>query len=154
MLADMQNIISDKQSIAAAAGTVVGTNVMDLRAVGTIPQGGSPIADVGRMFSYELPGLLVQITTTVTSGGAATIDFRVCSSANSDLSSPTVLDSSGALALATMVAGYQVQVGQRLPNITQRYLGMNYVIATATTTAGNVFAGIQTTRQTTPYVTQ
>lgn len=151
MLADLQNIASDKQSIAAAAGTVVSTNVIDLRALGTIPQGGSPIGDVGRSPNIKWG---TQITTTVTSGGAATIDFRLCQSANNDLSSPTVLASSGAVALATMVAGYWVPAVTRdVPPVTARYLGMNYVIATATTTAGNVWAGILSTRQTTPSVT-
>lgn len=150
MLADFQNIVSDKQSIAAVVSTLVSTNVIDLRAVGTIPQGGSPIADVGRAWDINWA---TQITTTVT-GGASTVDFRICSSAANDLSTPTVLVSSGAIAIATLVANYFVPACTRqIPFITQRYLGMNYVIAGATTTAGNVWAGIRSTLQTTPSVT-
>lgn len=151
MLADFQNIASDKQSIAAAAGTVVSTNILDLRAVGTIPQGGSPIADLGRAWDVNW-GVL--ITTAVSTGSSPTVDFRICSSAASDLSSPTVLVSSGAIAAATLVAGYWVPACTRsVPFITQRYLGMNYVIAVATTTTGNVWAGIRSTPQYTPLVT-
>lgn len=152
MLADLQNIISDKQSIAAGASTLIGTNIIDLGVVGTIPQGGSPIADFGR--GHRRPPLHIQITTTVTSGGAATVDFQICGSANSDLSSPTVLEDSGVIGKATLVQGYIVPIGFAMPFIAQRYLGMQYVIGTATTTAGNVVAELGSTRQTTPYVTQ
>lgn len=151
MLADKQNIVSDKQSLVSAAGTLVSTDIIDLRAVGTIPQGGSPIADVGRALMLDWG---VQITTTVTSGGSPTIDFRIVMSANNDLSSPTNLVTSGAIAMATLVAGYWVPAcTRRLPFITARYLGMNYVVAVATTTAGAVWAGITSTPQFTPSVT-
>lgn len=153
MLADLQNIISDKQSLVQAVGTLVGAGIIDLGATGTIPQGGSPIADLGR--GYKRPPIHIQITTTVlASGGASTIDFRICSSANNDLSSPTVLEASGAISKATLLKGYIVPVGFSIPFIAQRYLGMNYVVASNDVTAGNVWAGIATTRQTTPYVTQ
>jgi hypothetical protein len=152
MLADLQNIMSDKQSLIAAVGTVVSTNIIDLRAVGTIPQGGSPIADIGR---GKRLSIMVQLTTTyLASGGASTVDFQVCNSANSDGSSPTIIDSSGAIAKATLVAGYIVPVGRNLWPMTARYLCMNYVIATNNGTAGNVWAGIESVRQSTPYVTQ
>lgn len=155
MLADLQNIISDKQSLINAVGTVVGTNVLDLRAVGTIPQGGSPIADIGRMYSYHAPDLMIQITTTVlAAGGASTIDFQILNSAATNLGSPTTLDASGAIAKATLVAGYQVPVGGNLRPVSLRYIGTNYVIATNDVTAGAVWAGLASTRQTTPYVTQ
>lgn len=155
MLADLQNIISDKQSLIAAVGTVVGTNVLDLRAVGTIPQGGSPIADVGRMRSYQPPDLMVQMTTTYLAGaGASTCDFQILNSADSALGTPTTLDASGPIAKATLVAGYQVPVGRNLMPCALRYVGTNYVIATNNCTAGAVWAGFASTRQTTPYVTQ
>lgn len=155
MLADLQNIISDKQSlVTGGAGTVVGTNVLDLRAVGTIPQGGSPIADFGRMFSYKLPDFLVQMTTSLTATGATTLDVQIVNSAATNLSSPTVLDTSRPIAKATLVAGYQFGVGRNLSGCILRYLGINYVVATSDVLTGNVWAGLATTRQTTPYITQ
>jgi hypothetical protein len=159
MLADLQNIISDKQTLIAAVGTVVGTNVLDLRAVGTVPIANaagnflSPIADIGRM--YHPPDLMIQITTTVlAAGGAATVDFQILNSAATNLGSPTTLDSSGAIAKATLVAGYQVPAGRAMNPTALRYIGTNYVIATNDVTAGAVWCGIASTRQTTPYVTQ
>lgn len=152
MLADLQNIISDKQSLIQAVGTLVGANVLDLRAVGTIPQGGSPIADIGRQ--AKPLDLLTQITTTVlAAGGASTIDFQILNSAAANLGTPTTLDASGAISKALLVAGYQVPVGRNLVGTALRYLGMNYVVATNDVTAGAVFCGIATTRQTTPNVT-
>lgn len=156
MLADLQNIISDKQSlVAGGAGTIVGTNVIDLRAAGTIPQGGSPIADIGRAppkMGFE--GIECRITTAVTATGATTIDFRLCQSANNDLSSPTTLISSGAIGKATLVAGYLIDaLTRRLPFISARYLGANYVIAVSDVLTGAVWLGPRTTGQTTPTVT-
>jgi hypothetical protein len=153
MLADLQNIFSDKQTLVAVVGTVVGTNVIDLRAVGTIPQGGSPIADIGRMKSYQVPDIMVQLTTTyLAAGGASTVDFQILNSAATNLGSPTTLDASGPIAKATLIAGYQVPVGRNLQPCALRYLGTNYVIATNDGTAGAVWAGFASTRQTTPTV--
>jgi hypothetical protein len=157
MLADMENIFSDKQSlVTGGAGTLVGSNIMDLRAVGTIPQGGSPIADYGRRYGYRPPDLMFQITTAVTGTGSTTVDFQVCNSANEDLSSPNVIDASGAIAKATLVAGYQPRVGRNLHGMAaaDRYLGTNYVVAVSDVLTGAVWAGVASTRQTTPYVAQ
>lgn len=148
-LQDLQTLMSDKQSIAAAAGTVVCTNAIDLGAAGTIPSGyqsrGTARHDIGA--SAKPPKLLMQITTTVTSGGSATVQFQLIQSDNADLSSPDVLQSTAAIAYATLVAGYQPRL--ELPaGITKRYLGVQYVIAVATTTAGNVTAGLVADKQT------
>ena len=148
MILDKQNLWSDAQSIAAAAGTVVSTNAIDLGAAQTDTLGNTLPRDPGRGGQVEM---IATLTETVTSGGAATVQAQLVSSANADLSSPTVLQSTAALALATLKAGYQFRLA--LPaGINQRYIGMQYVIGTATTTAGKVTAGIVAAKQTTPGV--
>lgn len=149
MLLDKQTLLSDAQSIAQTAGTYVSTNTIDLGVAGTIPGiGGTPINDIGRQRHLEL---LVQVVETVASGGSATVSFQLIQSANADLSSPTVLQQTPAIAYAGLTAGYQARLAVPA-GITQRYLGVQYVIATATTTAGKVTAGLVEAKQTNPTV--
>ncbi|WP_059413443.1 MULTISPECIES: Bbp16 family capsid cement protein [Cupriavidus] len=122
MILDTQETFSLAQSIAAAAGDVVSTNVYDT---------GAP-ADVGigeEMYLY------VRIGTTVTSGGAATVQVVLQTDDNVSFSSPTEYPMSSALALAALSAGAEI-VKSRLPIGLERYLRVVYRIGTATTTAG------------------
>jgi hypothetical protein len=145
MILDKQNMFSEAQSVATTVGTVTSTNSIDLGAAQTTATGGAILADIARAGDLQV---LCQVTTTVTSGGAATISAQLIQSANADLSSPTVLVQTPAIALATMIAGYQFRLAVP-PGISQRYLGMQYVVAGATTTAGAVTSGIVETKQTT-----
>jgi hypothetical protein len=93
----------------------------------------------------------VQMTETAASGGASTTDFQLIMSDNADLSAPTVLQTTTAQGKATLVAGYQARLG--LPaGITKRYLGIQWVNATANYTAGKVHASLVLDRQTNPSV--
>jgi hypothetical protein len=144
-LIDLQNVLSDGQDLAQSAGTYVSTNTLDLTggaggaaqgaAIGVMPAHfGTAITDKGRGRPVHL---VVRITETFTSAGAATVKAQLISSASANLGTPTVLGSSEAIALATLVKGYQFRVAGVLPKgIAQRYLGVQYVIGTATTTAG------------------
>lgn len=148
MLLDLQNILSDDQDLAQAAGTYVSTHTIDLGVAGTTPAGfqarGSAPHDIG---AGAVPELLMQVTQTFTSGGAGTLRFDLIMSANADLSSPTILASTQAIALATLVAGYLARLA--IPaGITARYLGAQYVVATATMTAGKCTTGLLLNRQT------
>lgn len=130
MLMDAQNRPSFNQSVAAAAGTIVSTDSIDLLTANDNPgRGGLPLRAIA------------VLTAAVTSGGAATIQGQLISSANSNLSSPTVLASGPVLALAAAVAGAEL-LDVPVPDIAQRYLGFQYVIGTATTTGGTVTSGI------------
>lgn len=154
MLFDKQNLFSDQQNLAQAAGTYTSTNAIDLGANPAAPlvnsAGGTftPIKDLGRGGQAEL---VAQVTETFTSGGAATVTAQLIQSAASNLGSPTVLASSQAIAVASLVAGYQFRIEVPV-GVSQRYLGMQYVIGTAATTAGKVTAGFTTDRQTNPTV--
>lgn len=147
MYLDLQTLFSDNQTLAFAAGSANSTNVIDLGTVGTIPLGGSPIYDIGRGEPVEV---IVQITADVTSAGSATVQFKLVSSAAADLSTPTVHYDSGAIAKATLVAGYYVPIRVIPQGVALRYLGLIYTVATATTTAGTVTAGILLDRSSNP----
>jgi hypothetical protein len=152
MIEDALNMISDAQNLAQAAGTYLSDNSIDLGATGTVPGNlvGPLIDDVGRAVNLEL---LVQVIQTFTSGGAATLTVNVVTADNGALTTNlTVVATSGAIALAKLIAGYQIPV--LLPaGITQEFIGLQFVIGTAAMTAGKVTAtllpkgGIQTNPQ-------
>lgn len=82
------------------------------------------------------------IDTTFTAGGAGTLQIQVISSAAANLSSPTVLIETPALALAQLTAG-RAPITIRMPRsllttqpIGQRYIGLQYTVATGPMTAG------------------
>jgi hypothetical protein len=88
--------------------------------------------------------LVVQVDTTATSGGSATGLFSLVTDDNASLSSPAVLVSSKAWAVADMVAGTTLMVVQ-LPmegTAYERYLGIQQTTGTAAFTAGKVNAFI------------
>lgn len=140
MLFDLQTLLSDKQSIAQVAGNYLSTNTIDLGVAGTPVLGGTVASDIGR----GLPvAVVAQITTAVTSAGAATVQAQLVTADDAALSTNlTVIAQTDAIAKASLVPGYKFRLGTVPPGITQRYLGVRYVIGAATTTAGNVTAGL------------
>lgn len=88
--------------------------------------------------------LVVQVDTTATSGGSATGQFNLVTDDNASLSSPAVLVSSKAWAVADMTAGTTLMVVQ-LPmegTAYERYLGIQQTTGTAAFTAGKINAFI------------
>lgn len=122
MILDAQNLFSDDQAITA---TAVSENVIDLGSDGAGP--GEPLE------------LLAQVTedfATLTS-----LNVEIQTDDNSAFSSPTTVGSTGAVAAADLVAGYQFRV-RALPHGLQRYVRLNYVVAGTNATAGKVVSGI------------
>lgn len=139
MLLDANATFSKDQDLAQVAGTYLSTNSIDLGTVGTDVQGGSPLADPGR----SPVGLLAQVTTAFTSAGAATVQLQVVMADDAALTSNlVVLASTDAIPKATLVAGYKFRIASLPLGITKRYLGVQYVIGTATTTAGKITSGL------------
>jgi Bbp16-like protein len=140
VLLDKQNLFSDAQDLAQVAGSYLSTNTLDTGAVGTIPGlGGTPIHDIGR---GGVPRLLVQVVETFTSGGAATLQVQFVQADNAALSTNLeVLSETRVHALADLVIGKQFGVSVP-PGVNRRYVGVRYVIGTATTTAGKCTAGL------------
>lgn len=87
--------------------------------------------------------LVVQVDTAVTSAGAATVAFSLCSDAQAAIAvdgSQTVHYTSAAIPKATLIAGYTA-VAVELPRGTyERYLGVVQITGTAALTAGKVNA--------------
>lgn len=148
---DANSLFSSDYTLAQAAASYL-SDAYDTwqgfsAAVQTPPIGGPLINDLGRT-EVEL---FCQLTETFTSGGAATVDFQFVQADDSALGTNlAVVASTGALAKALLVAGYQPALPPRIPpgRVTQRWVGMRYVIATAAGTAGKVTAGLDFDRQT------
>lgn len=150
MQLDKSLLFSDAQNLAQAAGTYLSDKSVDLwSGNATMPtdvQGGTPLNDPGRSGQARI---LCQVTTAFTSAGAATVQAQLIMADDAALTSNVVvLESSDTIAKATLVAGYAFRFGTLPPGITKRFLGMQYVIGTATTTAGNITSAIVVDRDT------
>lgn len=135
MIFSAQQLFSDDQAITASADS---TNVIDLGAPGT-PYGAAAALndDVGK--GAKIP-LLVQVTTDMTAAGAATLTVNISTGSTTALG--TTIASSAVIPVADLVAGKQISIDVLPNDITERYLGIEYVVATGPMTAGNITAGI------------
>lgn len=126
MLLDAFNEFSDSQVVTV---TVISTNVHDLGSVPTL-------RDIG---SGETLYLGFQVDVTATAGGAATVTVALETDSDAGLTtSPTIHTTSGALALADLVAGQRIKYFTLPPNRDyERFLGVRYTIATGPLTAGS-----------------
>lgn len=124
MILDSQLSLSRAQSIAAAAGDVISTDIYDTGAA----------ADVG--IGQEM-WLQIQLNAAVTSGGAATVQFVLQTATDAAFTSPLEFPLTPARALAALTAN-SVQFQGRLPVGLRRFIRVVYRIAAATTTGGTV----------------
>ena len=127
MLIDKQNQLSDAQAVTST-GSTASTNVIDLGVARDIAGG---VVDARK--------LLIQVNTTFTSGGSATLQVQVQTSA--DNSSWSTLAESAAIPVASLVQGYRF-FENGVPGPTSRYLRLNYVVGTAAMTAGKLDAAL------------
>lgn len=124
MYTDSQLTFSAAQAVTA---TAFSTNTVDLLA--------AQDAGAGRPVY-----LVIRVGTAVTAAGAATVQFQLVSSANANLSSPSILGQSDAIGKANLGANTLMVV--TLPKsyagkpIGQRYLGLQYTVGTGPLTAG------------------
>lgn len=118
MFIDATLILSDAQAITVSGAS---TNYIDTLKAG--PE------------AYVSAWALVIIKTAVTAAGSATVTFDIQHDSDSAFGTATTLVSSGAIAKATLVAGYTFAV--RLPRgTTKRYLRGYATIASGPLTAG------------------
>lgn len=136
MIIDNELLFADGTWAPTATGDNISTNQWD-----SSPYGGTPTPNAGRDLGLGEPmWMVVTVKTAVTSAGAATVDFRLrTDTASSGVASPVDLVSTGAIAKATLVAGFQRAL--RLPsntpaNIYKKWLMCNANIGTAVLTAG------------------
>jgi hypothetical protein len=145
MILDSQWIFSDQQVITVTAPS---TNVIDLGFDGAN-------FDFGR--GTPIP-LLVQVTETFTAGGAGTLTVVLQTDTDVAFGSPVTVITTPALALAFLVAGYQIAGFQTFPNMgplvgagtakLERYVRLNYTIATGPMLTGKITAGLTSAVQT------
>lgn len=127
MLMDAQARPSNAQTVTGAAGTYVSTDSIDLlTAIDNPGRSGQPLRAKA-------------VVTTAFAGGTS-LQAQLISSANSNLSSPTVLASGPVVALAALTAGASL-LDVPMPDVGDRYLGFQYVTL-GTMSAGAVTAGI------------
>lgn len=153
MILDSETLLSNNQSVAQAIGSYLSTNSIDLGTNPVTPLGNTPASDPGRAHRGEI---LAQLTADVTSGGAGTLEFQLVEGTGVDVNGQinaglNVLQSTGAIALATLKKGYQARLA--IPaGISKRYLATRYVVAGAALTAGTATAGIVFNKQLAPGV--
>lgn len=140
MIFDSRNEFADAVSVAHAAGTVNLGNVIDLEDLRDIGVGDPDVY------------LVITVDTTVITGGAAgTIQFQLVSDAvdppdtggTASVHFQSPVYATGAAGSTDLVAGdFVLQVCIPLEGVVpyERYLGVQYIIGTTTTTAGAVNA--------------
>lgn len=151
MIMDAELLFADGTWAPTATGNNISTNVLDVGPLGGPV--GPGVSNLGRDLGQGQDlWFVVTVRVAVTSAGAATVDFRLRSAANAALTTtPVDLVSSGALALATLVAGYTFMVA--LPSAPigvtgyQRFIGCNANIGTAVLTGGQFHVTILQDKQ-------
>lgn len=141
MIFSNQLIFSDKQAITA---TAISTNVIDLRPTGRVYKA---TADIVRNLGPGEPiNVLAQVTTAFNTLTSLTFTLETSDAVN--LSSSRVHWSSGAVLLASLVAGYTVPIIHLPLGPHLRYMGLRYTVAGSDPTLGNITAGIVAAVQT------
>ena len=126
MITDALLAVSASQVVTASA---VSANTIDL----------SQAKDIGEGHGLTMLFTVESAPTTPTS-----VEFQVISSASANLGTPTVLGSSGAIAIASLPVGtiIPVKINAKIGSLGQRYLGGNYAVVGTTTTSGTYSATI------------
>jgi hypothetical protein len=132
MIFSAQQIFSDDQAITASADS---TNVIDLGVAGTPYDAAAALnRDVGK--GAGIP-ILIQVTEAF--DNLTSLEIKISTGATTALGTTVI---SKVILLADLVAGAQFPVVVLPNDITERYLGVEYVVTGTTPTAGKVTAGI------------
>lgn len=146
-------------SLAIGAGTQASTNVIDLGVASGIPSSanGGGARDMGIGDDPALK-FVVQVTTTFTSGGAATLAVALQGAIDNGSGVPAAFSTwwtSPAYALATLNAGsrlFDMDMPRPPDGIAiPRFLRLLYTVGTTNFTAGNVSAYLVIDRDDQPY---
>lgn len=121
MILDEQALFSDKQAVTASAAS---TNVIKVN------------GDIGKGEPVEILAQVAEDFATCTS-----VKVGVQTSDTEAFSSVTTLAETGAIAVASLVAGYKFPI-KFLPNGIKKYLRLYYTVAGNNATAGKITAGV------------
>jgi hypothetical protein len=143
MYLDERNEFADAVSVAAAAGTALIGDVIDLGVARDIGLGEPPLY------------VVIQTDTEIITGGAAgTIQFKVSSDAQAAIATdgtasdhiitPSLVTDDAAANDARLNAGGTILMAQLPPGSYERYLGILCITGTTTTTAGKINAFLTT----------
>ena len=131
MILDERNEFADATALSTSGtGRALVGDVIDLGAA-------NELNDVDDLF------LVIQVDTTVTSGGAATVSFELVSDDAAAIAtdgSATVHHATADIGKADLVAGYTVCQVALPKGISERYLGILQNVGTAALTAGAINA--------------
>lgn len=144
MILDSYLMFDNAVSLAIPVGTQVSTNVIDLGITSGVPSSasGGGARDIG-IGDDPAMKLLVQVATTFTSGGAATLAVSLQGAVDNGSGAPAAFSTwwtSPIYALAALNAGsrlFDMDMPRPPDGIAiPRFLRMSYAIAGATVTAG------------------
>jgi hypothetical protein len=129
MITDASLTLSASQAVTASA---VSANTIDL----------GQARDIG---GGEEAHVFINVEVSAAAAGAATVNFQVVTSANANLSTPTIVGQTDAIPKASLVAGKQITIPvprSFINALGQRYLGLQYTVGTGPLTAGTFSAYI------------
>lgn len=138
---DQGNILSDNQAITADAGS---TNQIDFGAPGTAPGHSNAIRfDVG---ASHVP-IEIVVTEAFNTLTSLTVSFQVDN--DSAFGSPTTLEATPAIPLASLVVGYRFKMLCKVPEgASERYGRLFYDVTGTNPTTGKITAGVVDARST------
>lgn len=142
MIFDNTLLFSDAQAITGDAGS---TNTVDLGATGT-PYGASAalVRDIGK--GCKIP---LSITVTEAFNNLTSLQISIQTDDNTSFSSAKTVVLSPAIPLASLVAGYQIEVPDYIPQGTnERYMRLYYDVTGTNPSTGKITAGVVAARQT------
>jgi hypothetical protein len=126
MLFDAQGLLSDGQVVAT---TAVSTNTCDAGAARDMVAGAGV-------------ELVVQVVTTSTAAGAATLAVSIETDDNVSFSSPVTIFTSAAVPVAALVVGTRPPVAVAVPHSAKRFLRLRYTVTSGPFTGGALTAGL------------
>lgn len=141
---DKQNLLSDAQAIAGAAGTYVSTNKINVNGATTPGYTTDTLGNTLENDPGKSPELDVLFTIVEQFAGGDTVSFQIGYDDDSAFGSPTILAQTPAIAIATLKPGYQPRLalppGRTAADI---FLGARYVtLGAGAMTAGKVTAAV------------
>jgi hypothetical protein len=152
MMYDKQHLMAENQDLSQNTGNYLGLGSIDLGTAGTDGLGNTVVADFGRGSHVEVVGIVTAAFTSA--GSTATVQMQLVMADDDALSSNlTVIAETAAIVVTALVVGYQWKLRCVPQGITKRYLGVRFVIAGETTTAGTATAFLCADRQSNPAVT-